>query len=766
DTWESYDNVKELEALDKYLEAVKDSDDALKSLTEDEFLDNLSAVLGRARKFSLRVKASKCVIGKREVTYLGRVINETGIKIAPACFEALDKLRAPKTRKEVKQLMGFLNFYAKTIKDFQTTVEPIQRLTNKQIKWEWSETQQNAFDEIIARMKENPSLHHIDYNLPLTLRTDASDTGAGGVLFQTRGGNEEPVMYFSHVFRRNQTAWSTHDKEAYAIVYCLQKAESLLQGVRFDIQTDHRNLLWMNKSSTARVIRWTTYLNQFDFEIEHIKGKDNVVADTLSRMISETRRVIADEQTIHELIKESQATTPPTSEEYEREGELWVRSDTGQIYLPDNEDLHTKLIKHFHSSISGHHWIRSTIDKLKDFGLSWPTMYLDVRQVIKGCLTCQKITESKLSRKTPTLSISHAEAGHTWFIDSLGPLPRTADGYEYVIAATDAFTRYTELFPVTSLTAKEAAFHIISLIGRHGIPHTIHTDQGTQYANYLADHLYDTLGIKHHRVTSHHPTGNGMIERTNREIKRHLRALILELAEQCDWPLMLPIVASILNNHKHSVTGITPHELTYGKFKNETLVQDWTTPRKTSEEEMPKGREAEIEYVRNLTDNILKLREYAKTRQRRKEMKDIGEDEDKAIKVMGKGDKVFVKNYTEGTKLKSALFGPYEVIERVGAKTYTIKNELEPDGIQTVHDEDIVPAEINNTTEPDSIKALRASDKGRRVIQTISAHKGRKGQRQFRVHWAGLPEAKDSWEHEKNIKESIILDIYKKNNGL
>ncbi|GKT33460.1 hypothetical protein ADUPG1_007361, partial [Aduncisulcus paluster] len=243
-----------------------------------------------------------------------------------------------------------------------------------------------------------------------------------------------------------------------------------------------------------------------------------------------------DDEEIRKLIKDAQEEAPPDPSTHEREGDLWTSISTGNIYIPEDKSLHLALIRHFHSATTGHHGIRATIDKLKDYGLTWTTMYIDVRKTIKGCLTCQKIAEQKKTTQAPTFSIAHEVTGHTWFIDSLGPLPKTADGYEYIMAATDAFSRYTELFPLTSLTAKEAMFHILSLIGRHGMPNTIHTDQGPQFANYLADHVYDTLGIRHHRVTPHHPTGNGMVERMNREIKRHLRAQMLELSEMSDWP--------------------------------------------------------------------------------------------------------------------------------------------------------------------------------------------------------------------------------------
>ncbi|GKT18124.1 hypothetical protein ADUPG1_011244, partial [Aduncisulcus paluster] len=181
---------------------------------------------------------------------------------------------------------------------------------------------------------------------------------------------------------------------------------------------------------------------------------------------------------------------------------------------------------------------------------------------------------------------------------------------------------------------------------------------------------------------------------------------------------------------------------------------------------MPGERKAEIEYVKKLTDNIQTLRERAKERQRKKETKDIAIDEEEKLRTFQPGEKVFVHNHNHKSKLKSSLFGPYEIIERTGSKTYTIRNELEPDGREIVHIDDIQSVKQTSATQPEMIKALRASDKGKRVIKAIEAHKGRRGARQFLVAWIGLPESKRSWEKEADIRESIIYKNYMKNQGI
>ncbi|GKT25338.1 hypothetical protein ADUPG1_013006 [Aduncisulcus paluster] len=131
---------------------------------------------------------------------------------------------------------------------------------------------------------------------------------------------------------------------------------------------------------------------QYDYDIRHIKGKENITADTLSRLIgtNDVNRILIDDEEIRKLIKDAQEEAPPDPSTHEREGDLWTSISTGNIYIPEDKSLHLALIRHFHSATTGHHGIRATIDKLKDYGLTWTTMYIDVRKTMgspQGSLT-------------------------------------------------------------------------------------------------------------------------------------------------------------------------------------------------------------------------------------------------------------------------------------------------------------------------------------------------------------------------------------------
>jgi len=106
----------------------------------------------------------------------------------------------------------------------------------------------------------------VDPKLQLVVQTDASTQGIGAVLLQ-RGGvhGDQPVAYLSRCFNPTEQRWSTIEQEAFALYFAIKQWSHFLDGRHFEVQTDHRNLLWMAKSETPKVVRWHLQLMEFDF---------------------------------------------------------------------------------------------------------------------------------------------------------------------------------------------------------------------------------------------------------------------------------------------------------------------------------------------------------------------------------------------------------------------------------------------------------------------------------------------------------------------
>ena len=127
-----------------------------------------------------------------------------------------------------------------------------------------------------------------NFDLPFKLSVDASNFGVGAVLSQDdENGVEHPVSFYSKKLNQHERAYSTIEKEALALITSLQHFEIYLKNGRFpvNVKTDHNPLVFINKmkNNNQRLLRWSFFLQEYDLVITHIKGKDNVVADCLSR---------------------------------------------------------------------------------------------------------------------------------------------------------------------------------------------------------------------------------------------------------------------------------------------------------------------------------------------------------------------------------------------------------------------------------------------------------------------------------------------------
>ena len=125
-----------------------------------------------------------------------------------------------------------------------------------------------------------------DFSEPFVLCVDASDVGI--VLMQEdKNGMLRPVSYFSKRLNRHQERYSVVEKEALALLLALRHYDVYIKDSPFTtkIQTDHNPLVFVQrmKNHNRRLLNWSLALQDLNIHISHIKGKDNVIADCLSR---------------------------------------------------------------------------------------------------------------------------------------------------------------------------------------------------------------------------------------------------------------------------------------------------------------------------------------------------------------------------------------------------------------------------------------------------------------------------------------------------
>jgi transposase InsO family protein len=233
-----------------------------------------------------------------------------------------------------------------------------------------------------------------------------------------------------------------------------------------------------------------------------------------------------------------------------------------------------KVISRHHNSHVGHHGVERTLAKLtaaptteNDFRETpkpWVHMREHVIKFIKTCPCCQKMNRIRTPVHTRGFTTA-AEAPMTRIsIDTLGPLPADAEGNEYIIVIIDSFTRWVELYPSRDATAAEAVKALISYIKTFGQPSQLLSDNGTQYANQVVAELCTILGTEHIRTVAHSHQENAIVERVNKEILRHLRALVNDDKTYLRWAYNLVFVQRILNTTMHESIGVAPSQLLFG----------------------------------------------------------------------------------------------------------------------------------------------------------------------------------------------------------
>jgi hypothetical protein len=434
----------------------------------------------------------------------------------------------------------------------------------------WTEETKQAFEDMKTAIHECPSLFFMDETLPVYLHTDASKYGIGAYLFQmTSDGRELPIAFISKTLTDTQRRWHTPQKEAYAIYYAFKELKHLLIGVKFLLRTDHKNLIYINDTMTEMVIRWKIAVQEYDFDIEHIPGVDNIVADGLSRLIPDE----ATSSTIPIILAVMRPFEPETEEDHlycsfwhddSHDDILCATTSSGSMKIPENI---REVIGKSHNSFVGHHGKDRTVarvmeilqqskyKKLGDQFSDIDQLKTYVREFIDKCPVCQKLSTLKVPIQAHTFTTATYEPHQRLNMDTIGPLPTADNGDCYILVVIDTFTRWIELFPIKSTTAAETAQKLIQHFGRFGQAQELQSDNGTQFVNEIIRELCLIMGSEQKRTLAYSSEENGIVERANKEVLRHLRALVYDSKVVDKWNIYLPFVQRILNSAVSQNTG-------------------------------------------------------------------------------------------------------------------------------------------------------------------------------------------------------------------
>ena len=622
----------------------------------------------------------------------------------------------------LRKFLGVGNYFRGFIKDHSNIVQPLFRMLKgdqmkKRTVLTWTPQAIKAFEDLRLKISSCPLLHFANETAPIILRTDASDYGIGGVLFQTIGKTDYPIAFVSKSLTDVQLRWSVIQKEAYAIFYCCTTLDYLIRDRKFIIETDHRNLTYLQKNNNSMVIRWDIAIQELDYQVRFIPGSRNEMADSMSRLCPNF------------------ALEPDVS------------MLAALVNLDQIDDLHIESLSQCHNSIIGHGGVDRTLANLKQLGQDWPTIKDDVKQYIKTCPVCQKLHASKSTAQAYPFTTSSARPMSILNMDFVGPFPTK----EYILVIIDTHSRWIELFQCPNATAESAAYALLAHFGRYGAPQQIRSDQGSHFVNSTIKHFLKLVKVPHQLTLAYSKEENGIVERANKEINRHLRGLCYDLSSTSDLQLMIPFVQRIMNSTSNAITHIKPSQIMFGNVINlDEGILTSPTPG-VEDSDLPAIVQSMIKMQELLINRSTALRLLAD--QRRLANHDLPESD------FAPGSLVLVQ-YTNQppTRLHTHWFGPMKVISN-DKSNYTLL-DLVTKKERQIHVKRI--KQFHFSTKADPLDIARR-DYLEFFVEEILSHQGnvkKVSTLQFYVKWLGYPSEENSWESYTNLRLVTPLHDY------
>ena len=434
----------------------------------------------------------------------------------------------------------------------------------------WTQEHLDAFAAAKAALSDAVLLAHPDPKAAIALTTDASDTAVGAVLSQGPFASPAPLAFFSKKLSAAEKNYSAFDKELLAVYLAVRHFRHYLEGRVFTVYTDHKPLVGAisnNSDRSPRQSRHLSYVSEFTTDFKHLPGKQNVVADALSRLdvstistppVGLTLVELAAAQAAEQADMESSGSLEFSRVPFGGDGVLlWSDVSQGRPrpWIPPSFRRRVFLLLH-----GVHHPGARTTIRDVSARYVWKSMRSDLRLWTRQCLECQRAkvgrhTRAPLHRRPPP-----DRRFGSLHVDLVGPLPESR-GCRYLFTVIDRFTRWIEAVPLASMTAEDCGRALVdSWVSRYGVPSDLVSDQGRQFISSLWRHLMSTLGIEASTTTAYHPQANGMVERFHRTLKERLMAR----QAGADWtdhlsPVLMGLRASLREDSLAS-----PADLVFG----------------------------------------------------------------------------------------------------------------------------------------------------------------------------------------------------------
>ena len=559
---------------------------------------SLRLTLQRLKDYGITLNDSKCLYKQTAIPFLGRFLSADGVSPLPDTRDAILNAPVPHDKSSLRSFLGLVNFYRNFIPNATQISASLCDLLKDNVPFHWTDVHQSEFRMLKQRLSDAVPLafYDSDVNTTTFLTTDASGYGISAVLTQVSKETKEerPVYFLSRKLSENEKSYSASEKEFLAVLWSAERLHQYLYGRPFIVRTDHQSLkqLLMNGfqggSAPCRVIRWATKLMQYNFSVQYIPGKENYIADALSRVPQQTsdshmelfsislenevsevvpvtlhdiKSETACDETLQLLIQTAthgwprkfSAVPEPVKPYWNVRNEISVID--GIVFKSEKFVIPTllrdKLVTFAHD---GHMGMSKCKTRLRQF-YWWPNLNESVESRVRSCSCCREP-----HRESP-VQVPHytAKPWHQIAIDIKGPVYDTANRPCYIMVVVDCFTKYTYIRAYSSITSRKVIEFLNGIFALLGQCTILTSDNGPQFISHEFCEYLRKRGIVHRRSSLFNPQSNGVVERMNKNINKLIEAKnfsnIGALQE------LLDNYAINYHSTQHSTTGKSPAEM-------------------------------------------------------------------------------------------------------------------------------------------------------------------------------------------------------------
>ena len=705
----------------------------------------LEKILQRCKENGLVLKMKKSWIGTDVVTFFGYEVRPGSWQLSQGRKNAISDMIFPTTQKQMQSFLGAANFFRTHIGNYATWSAALYECTAADFKWNpnsWSKDYKALFTQFKNEIQNALILYFPDYSLPWIIRSDSSDHAVGAVLYQVHTNSDgiiinQPISFASHKYSGAATNWDTFKQEAFALYFAVTQFAYYLRGKDFVIETDHRNLIWIENSQVPIVVRWRVLLQSYMFTVKHIPGKENTVADWLSRMHpTSDRNDISNTPTLSAI--NSLPMPIPAAQ-----------TDTAAA-LPTLQEMFNQI----HGGRSLHHGAKRTYMSLcqryPGHGISMRV----IQDLVAECPICQKdrIPLHKIPHNQIRETLMHHR--RTIGMDHVTITPHDEDGYIGLLLLVELDTKFPFAYPIRNYNAETVATVLFKHYCTFGSYDSIFSDPGSSFTSDVVKHLNHWLGIPHKVSVIGRHESNGT-EHVNALFLGHLRRLVHDERFTHKWAsdTVLPLINHALSTLPNDeLGGLSPSELKFGTRDYQRFNLPLPLSPGNNYSSVLQQLNSNLATVRSITHEFqsdLRAKRQNLTKKHSQNTYQIGDQ------ILW-NPKEHMHSF-RSSKLAPKLLGPYTVLNQI--KNNITCQHVANDKVHTFHSDRVTPF-IGTTQDADKIGLL---DREEFEVHSILQHNGNLrlvSSLTFLVRWKGYTSDFDTWEPWAELKHLIPLHTY------